>query len=188
MGAMSFDDQYELEWLPAGRRYPHLVAHEKQSGEKCLAHFFTNPAESAALAASVDRLAERERQRIASRGEHGGLSYVVTGALTGYAGIREWLAANAPERKPLDAVGAWKVILPERSIDEQFLNLFEGGEGTQSKLPAGLGEAVPADAPRRRAPSHSIQLKISRPGISRRRISRRRISPASSHGCSRPRR
>jgi hypothetical protein len=132
MGVMSFDDRFELGELLRDDGIRTFLAREKTGGQELLAHFFTSP-EAASLLSGLDRLPERERQRIVDRGERGGAPYVVTGSLAGHAGFREWLAANARGGRPLDAAGAWKVIPAQPSVDEQFLSLFPTVERPQAR-------------------------------------------------------
>lgn len=137
---MSFDERFELGELVRYDGIRSFAARDRASGQELLAHFLENPSEAGALLKSLDLLPERERQRIVDRGEREGVAYVVTGSLAGHAGLREWLAANAHEPRPLNAAGAWKVVLPESSpergsggsVDEQFLALFPTGERVQA--------------------------------------------------------
>ena len=128
---MSFDDRFELGELVRDDGIRTFLARDKTGGQDLLAHFFANSAEIASLLVSLERLPERERQRIVDRGEREGTPYVVTGTLAEQAGFREWLAANAREARPLGSAGAWKVIPAQASVDEQFLSLFPTVERAQ---------------------------------------------------------
>lgn len=140
---MSFEDRFELGALLRDDGVQTFAAKDRTGGPDLLAHFFSNPAEAAELSDALDRLPPREKQRIVHRGERAGTAYVVTGNLPGYVGFREWLAENGRAARPLDAAGAWKVILPEHSVDEQFLALFPTGERVQ----ANAETAVPSSPP-----------------------------------------
>lgn len=139
---MSLEDRFELGEVLRDDGVRTLAAREKLSGQELLVHFFENPSEAPELLASLDRLPERERQRIVDRGDRAGTPYVVTGSLTGSQGFREWLKANAREPRSLEAAGAWKVILPEGSVDEQFLSLFQTGDRVQPAKPPETGAAT----------------------------------------------
>jgi hypothetical protein len=133
VGSVSFDQRFELGELARFDGIRTFSARDRASGQVLLAHFLENASEAAEILASVNRLPERERQRIVDRGERDGVPFIVTGSLSGYPGFREWLAANAREPRPLDSAGAWKVVLPESNVDEQFLSLFPTGERAQAK-------------------------------------------------------
>lgn len=129
---MSFDERFELGELLRDDGVRTFAVRDRAGGQDLVAHFLAHAPEAATLLASLQRLPERERQRIVDRGERDGVPYVVTGSLPGHPGFREWLASNAHEPRSLESAGAWKVVLPENSVDEQFLALFPTGERAQS--------------------------------------------------------
>jgi hypothetical protein len=164
---MSFDERFELGELVRFDGVRTFAARDRASGQELLAHFLENSSEAAALLASLDRLPERERQRIVDRGEREGVAYVVTGSLAGHAGLREWLAANAHEPRPLHAAGAWKVVLPEngpeKSVDEQFLALFPTGETAQANPQETAPQAQQVPRRREKEPGEFTRLFQAQP-------------------------
>ena len=166
---MNFDERFELRDLVRFDGIRTFAARERSSGQELLAHFLENAADAAALLTSLDRLPERERQRIVDRGEREGVAYVVTGGLAGHAGFREWLAANAREPRSLNAAGAWKVVLPEngpeKSVDEQFLSLFPTVESVRAN-PQDSAPQAAAPPAATQAPGEFTRLFQAPPPVS----------------------
>jgi hypothetical protein len=109
-------DHFELLELRRHGEIQTYHAREIATARPVQVHLFVAGAtpECAELLARLSRLPETERRRVIDRGESRGFPYVVTDRLAGYSDFREWITVNSHSQQ-----------LQERSIDEQFFQLFD---------------------------------------------------------------
>jgi hypothetical protein len=116
-------DRFELLELRRDGGIQTYHAREISTARPVQVHLFAAglTAENLVLFRRIDRLPDTERRRVLDRGDSRGTPYVVTDRLAGYTDFREWVTANA-------------VAVPNPSIDEQFLQLFEPLPGPPAPL------------------------------------------------------
>jgi hypothetical protein len=125
-----FTDRFQLLDLKHDEGVRTYEAREIATGRPVFVHLFADCAAplNRGLLAKIDALPEEERSRILDRGPHEGGVYLVTDRLAEYSGLQEWLKAKSD--KPLNAGGAWKIVLPAPDPPAPVSPLGNSGERT----------------------------------------------------------